>query len=81
MVSAAAKPVVIHASRFQDGWRENCRDWISKATAMEKAAYPGEKVIGVYRAGSEAPSGKAIILHRDNKWDKGVDPGLFIRLQ
>ena len=81
MVSTAVKPVAIHASRFQDGWRENIRDWISSPTAMERAAYPGEKVIGVYRAGAEAPSGKAVIIHRDNDWDRGTDPGLFIRLR
>jgi hypothetical protein len=81
VVSAAAKPVVIHASRFQDGWRENRRDWISNSTPAERAAYPGEKVLGVYRAGAAAPSGKAVILHRDNDWDRGMDPGLFIRLR
>ena len=81
VVSTVAKPVAIHASRFQDGWRDNKRDWISKATATEKAAYPGERVLGVYRAGAEAPSGKAVILHRDNDWDRGTDPGLFIRLR
>ena len=81
VVSAAAKPVVIHASRFQDGWKENRRDWISSPTAKERAAYPGEKVLGVYRAGAEEPSGKAVILHRGNDWDKGTNPGLFIRLR
>ena len=81
VVSAAAKPVAIHASRFQDGWKENRRDWISSPTATERAAYPGEKVLGVYRAGAEAPSGKAVILHRGNDWDKGTNPGLFIRLR
>ena len=81
IVSSAAKPVVIYASRFQDGWRDNRRDWISNSTSAERAAYPGEKVIGVYRAGAEAPSGKAVIIHRDNDWDEGTDPGLFIRLR
>ena len=81
IVSSAAKPVVIYASRFQDGWRDNRRDWISSSTSAERAAYPGEKVIGVYRAGAEAPSGKAVIIHRDNDWDRGTDPGLFIRLR
>ena len=81
VVSSAAKPVVIYASRFQDGWRDNRRDWISNSTPAERAAYPGEKVIGVYRAGAEAPSGKAVIIHRDNDWDRGMDPGLFIRLR
>ena len=81
IVSSAAKPVVIYASRFQDGWRDNRRDWISNSTPAERAAYPGEKVIGVYRAGAEAPSGKAVIIHRDNDWDRGTDPGLFIRLR
>ena len=81
IVSSAAKPVVIYASRFQDGWRDNRRDWISNSTPAERAACPGEKVIGVYRAGAEAPSGKAVIIHRDNDWDRGTDPGLFIHLR
>lgn len=81
VVSTAVKPVAIHASRFQDGWKENKRDWISSPTATERAAYPGEKVLGVYRAGAEAPSGKAVILHRGNDWDKGTNPGLLIRLR
>ena len=68
-VSTAKKPVAIHASRFQDGWRENRRAWISSPTADEVAAYPGERVIGVYRAGLEAPAGKAVIIHRQNDWD------------
>ena len=39
-------------------------------TEEEKAAYSGEEILGVYRAGAAAPAGKAIILHRDNGWDK-----------
>lgn len=68
-VSTAEKPVAIHASRFQDGWRENRRAWISSPTSEEIAAYPGEWVLGVYRAGLEAPAGKAVIIHRQNDWD------------
>jgi len=81
VVSIAAKPVTIYASRFQDGWKENQRDWISNPTPAELAAYAGQRVLGVYRAGAEAPSGKAVILHRGNDWDKGTNPGLFIRLR
>lgn len=79
-VSTAEKPVAIHASRFQDGWRENRRAWISSPTADEVAAYPGERVIGVYRAGLEAPAGKAVIIHRQNDWDNTSRP-MFIFLR
>ena len=80
VVDTAAKPVVIYASRCQTGWGRNgvLADWISAATEAEKAAYPGEIVIGVYRAGAAEPSGKAVILHRPNDWD--VPPGLTIIL-
>ena len=81
VVSTAAKQVAIYASRFQDGWKENRRDWISNPTPAERAAYAGQRVLGVYRAGAEAPSGKAVILHRGNDWDKGTNPGLFIRMR
>ena len=78
VVDTAAKPVVIYASSLQSGWGGNGvkASWISPATAEECAAYPGEKVIGVYRAGAEAPSGKAVIVHRPNAWDRL--PGMAI---
>jgi hypothetical protein len=81
VVDTAAKPVVIYASRYQTGWGGGgvTADWISAATAAEKAAYPGENVIGVYRAGADEPSGKAVILHRPNAWD--VPPGMTIILR
>ena len=34
-----------------------------------------------FATGAEAPSSKAVILHRGNDWDKGTNPGLFIRLR
>lgn len=80
LVSTAEKPVAIHASRYQDGWLLNRRDWISDPTAEERAAYPGERVIGVYRDGHEAPAGKAVILHRANSWDMIQRP-LFMTLR
>ena len=82
VVSTAAKPVVIYASKYQAGWgRDDRADWISNSTPAERAAYPGEKLLGVYRAGGSAPSGKAVIIHRVNAWDKVVEPGLHIHLR
>ena len=81
-VSAGAKPVAIYASRYQAGWWGVGRaEWISTPTAKERDAYPGKKLLGVYRAGAAAPSGKAVIIHCDNDWDRGMEPGLFIRLR
>ena len=81
IVDTVAKPVVIYASRLQEGWGRNGHraSWISDATAEERAAYPGEKVIGVYRAGASAPSGKAVVIHRSNTWDKQVGFSLSVR--
>jgi hypothetical protein len=78
VVDTAAKPVVICASRFQSGWGGDGvkANWISPATPEERAAYPGEHVIGIYRAGAEAPSGKAVIVHRPNAYD--LIPGMKI---
>ena len=78
VVSTAAKPVAIHASRYQDGWRDNRRGWISDSTPAEWAAYPGQRVIGVYRAGAEAPAGKAVIIHADNDWDQREQPTVMM---
>lgn len=81
VVETAEKPVVIHASRFQRGWGGDgvWADWISAATEAEKAAYPNERVIGVYRQDAAAPCGKAMIVHRGNEWDKL--PGLMVVVQ
>jgi hypothetical protein len=72
--TAILKPVEIHASKWQPGWSTKNwgtpAGWISEPTEEEKAAYSGEEILGVYRAGAAAPAGKAIILHRDNGWDK-----------
>lgn len=72
--TAILKPVEIHASKWQPGWSTKnwgtTAEWISEPTAEETAAYSGEEILGVYRAGAAAPAGKAIILHRDNKWDR-----------
>ena len=67
-VSTAEKPVTILASKYQKGWAG--AEWLSSATADERAAYPGETVIGVYRENADAPSGKAVVLHRTNDWDE-----------
>ena len=78
VVPTAAKPVVILASRYQDGWRENRRDWISDPTPAERAAYSGRMVLGVYRAGAEAPAGKAVVVHCQNDWDRTTKPLVLI---
>ena len=78
VVGSAAKPVVILASKYQDGWKENRREWISDPTPAERAAYRGRQVLGVYRAGAEAPSGKAVVIHCQNDWDVTVKPSVMI---
>ena len=78
-VDTAAKPVTIYASKYQTGWwRDSRAEWLSAATADEKAAYPGETVLGVYRENIAAPSGKAVVLHRGNDWDVATEPGLTV---
>ena len=70
-VDTAVKPVTILASKYQAGWGAGTRaEWISPATSEERAAYPGETVIGVYRENAAAPSGKAVVLHSANEWDE-----------
>ena len=82
VVATCAKPVTIYASRYQRGWAgEDKVDWLSAPTAAERAFFPDERVLGVYRAGEEAPYGKAVIIHRENPWDDVRDPGLFIILR
>jgi hypothetical protein len=79
VVGTATKPVAIHASRFQPGWgRFDRADWISDPTPAERAAYRGQMLIGVYRAGAEAPAGKAVIVHEQNDWDDTVEPTLLL---
>jgi hypothetical protein len=78
VVGSAAKPVAIYASRYQDGWRDNRRDWISDPTSAERAAYPGQRVLGVYRAGAAAPSGKAVVIHCQNDWDQTTQPTILL---
>lgn len=78
VVSTAAKPVAIHASRYQDGWRDNRREWISDPTPAERAAYPGQRLLGVYRAGAEAPAGKAVVVHVENDWDRTTSPTVLL---
>ena len=79
VVGTATKPVAIHASRFQPGWgRFDRADWISDPTPAERAAYRGQMLIGVYRAGAEAPAGKAVIVQEQNDWDDTVEPTLLL---
>ena len=78
VVSTAAKPVAIYASRYQDGWRDNRREWISDPTSAERAAYRGQRVLGVYRAGAAAPSGKAVVIHCQNDWDQTTQPTILL---
>ncbi len=79
VASGATKPVAIHASRFQPGWgRFDRADWISDPTPAERAAYRGQLLIGVYRAGAEAPAGKAVIVHEQNDWDDAIEPTILM---
>ena len=79
-VTTAAKPVAIYVSKYQSGWwGVGKADWISTPTAAERAAYPGKQLIGVYRAGGEAPSGKAVIIHQGNEWDKASGFVILVR--
>lgn len=78
VVATAAKPVTILASKYQDGWREHRREWISDPTPAERAAYRGQLVLGVYRAGAEAPAGKAVIVHSQNDWDVTIKPTVLL---
>ena len=78
VVGSAAKPVVILASKYQDGWKENRCEWISDPTPAERAAYPGRLVLGVYRADAAAPAGKAVVIHCQNDWDETIKPSVMI---
>lgn len=65
--SDADKPVRVYVSTFQ-GWE--AAPYISAVAESERPYLPaGERVIGVYRAGAAAPSGKAWICHRTSPFD------------
>ena len=58
----------VYASILQDGWTTD--SYIDhNPTAAERAEAPGERVIGVYRGGAEAPLGKALIIYRKSRFD------------
>ena len=66
--AAEKKPVKVYASILQDGWTTD--SYIDhNPTAAERAEAPGERVIGVYRGGAEAPLGKALIIYRKSRFD------------
>ena len=66
--AAEKKPVKVYASINQDGWLTD--SYIDhNPTAAERAEAPGERVIGVYRGGAEAPLGKALIIYRKSRFD------------
>ena len=66
--SDTAKPVIVYVSEFQPTWLQ--ADYISPVDSSEEAYLPaGERVLGVYRAGASAPSGKAWICHRPSPFD------------
>ena len=75
--SEGAKPVVVYVSEFQPTWLQ--AGYISPVDPAEEAYLPaGERVLGVYRAGAAAPSGKAWVCHRPSPYDpKGTC--IFIR--
>ena len=66
--SDTAKPVIAYVSEFQPTWLHT--GYISPVDSSEEAYLPaGERVLGVYRAGASAPSGKAWICHRPSPFD------------
>ena len=66
--SDTAKPVIVYVSEFQPTWLQT--GYISPVDSSEEAYLPaGERVLGVYRAGASAPSGKAWICHRPSPFD------------
>ena len=75
--AAEKKPVKVYASILQDGWTTD--SYIDhNPTAAERAEAPGERVIGVYRGGAEAPLGKALIIYRKSRFDS---PATYIILK
>ena len=75
--SEGAKPAIVYVSAFQPTWLQT--GYISPVDPAEEAYLPaGERVLGVYRAGAAAPSGKAWVCHRPSPYDpKGTC--IFIR--
>ena len=65
--AAETKPVKVYVS-VNMGWIDR-PSYIDAATDAEKAEAPGEIVLGVYRGGATAPSGKALVIHRDSPFD------------
>ena len=66
--SDTEKPVIVYVSEFQPTWLQT--GYISPVDSSEEAYLPvGERVLGVYRAGASAPSGKAWICHRPSPFD------------
>ena len=77
VTAAEKKPVKVYASILQDGWTTD--SYIDhNPTAAERAEAPGERVIGVYRGGAEAPLGKALIIYRKSRFDS---PATYIILR
>ena len=57
-----------YVSEFQPTWLET--SYISPVDSSAEAYLPaGERVLGVYRAGVSAPSGKAWICHSPSPFD------------
>ena len=66
--SDTAKPVIVYVSEFQPTWLQT--GYVSPVDPSEAAYLPaGERVLGVYRAGEAAPSGKAWVCHRPSSFD------------
>lgn len=65
--AAAAKPVKVYVSANM-GWA-NRPSYLDAPTEAERAEAPGETVLGVYRGGATAPSGKALVIHRTGPFD------------
>ena len=77
VTAAETKPVKVYASLYQGGWAT--APYIDHApTAAECAEAPGECVIGVYRGGAAAPSGKALVIYRKSRFDA---PGTVMLLR
>ncbi len=67
-VDTPEKPAIVYVSSNQPSWRDVT--YLSALTDEEKAVAPqGEQVLGVYRAGAAAPSGKVWVCHRKSVFD------------
>ncbi len=68
VVDTPEKPAIVYVSSNQPSWRDVT--YLSSLTDEEKAVAPqGELVLGVYRAGAAAPSGKVWVCHRKSAFD------------